>query len=514
MKKRVSGPQLATMALLAVAVAASAFLWSTRVAPRAANHSLGGPLLTPSAAAIDALLLNVRGASYRFDRLPAGGWTLGGALSDDLDPRAMAALVDSLEAAVAGPLLPGTEPGDRRYEFNGPEGVQLTVHRTDGSREDISFGVINPVAGTRYATGAGRRFCFTVPLALRDRVAALPDAVRARQLLPGVEPAGIERITIEGDGATRILERRDGRWWLDAPAGIAAFGPLAGQYNALYDDRRRQDDHGIWLEASPVAVRSLIYEVSELNVREFAPPERTDELSAAWGLAPAWRRVTLTGPGVRPALAGAGGEAGDAPVLAFGPPLDERFAPALRRGHVMVVDREAINTLSMPPEALIDLSALPVQAIAADVIELTYAGQPLLRGSRRGTPDDTDGRQAWLTDLPTADQWNNDEASRHGLVRDLVINLSRQPILTALPPRTSPDPLRDDGRVGVTLTFGSGSAARVLRWDLGWLREPVAGQASAQTAALWTPDTGRLVIIPDALLVNMRNAAELVAARR
>ncbi|MBK7672286.1 MAG: DUF4340 domain-containing protein [bacterium] len=514
MKKRVSGPQLATMALLAVAVAASAFLWSTRVAPRAANHSLGGPLLTPSEAAIDALLLNVRGASYRFDRLPAGGWTLGGALSDDLDPRAMAALVDSLESAVAGPLLPGTEPGDRRYEFNGPEGVQLTVHRTDGSREDIAFGVVNPVAGTRYATGAGRRFCFTVPLALRDRVAALPDAVRARQLLPGVAPAGIERITIEGDGATRIVERRDGRWWLDAPAGAAAFGPLAGQYNALYDDRRRQDDQGTWLEASPVAVRRLIYEVSELNVREFAPPERTDELAAAWGLAPPWRRVTLTGPGVRPALTGAGGEAGTAPVLAFGPPLDERFAPALRRGHVMVVDREAINTLSMPLEALLEFNALPVQAIEADVIEVTYTGRPLLRGSRRGTPDDTDGRQAWLTDVPAAAEWNNDEASRHGLVRDLVVNLSRQPILAALPPRTTPEPLLDDGRVGLALTFGSGNSARVLRWELGWLREPVAGQAAARTAALWTPDTGRLVAIPDALLVNMRNAAELVAARR
>jgi hypothetical protein len=509
MNRRPGGLALASIALIVVAVAALGFLWSTRGGPRASGQALGGPLLEPSPSAIDALLLNVGGRSFRLDLLAGGGWTLTGALVDDVDPQAMAALLEALGTAVAGPLLPGTEPGDRRYAFNGPESVQLTVHRVDDSQSNLSLGDINPVAGTRYASGAGRRFCFTVPAALRDRLASLPDGVRARVLLPGVQPEGVDRITIERENRPGQLVRQDGRWWLRAPDGAAAFGPLAAQYHAQYDDRRRTDADGLWLQASTRAVETLIYEVSDIVVRELAPPQQAAELTAAWGLSPPWRRVTLAGPAVRPALRGAAGEDQGAPALSFGPPLDGRNVPVLRHGQVLVADREATTTLEQPTAVLLDLGALPVYALAADLLEVSFEGRPLLRGSRRGDQDSPDGRVAWLTDEPAADRWSGSEADRNGLVRDLVVNLSRQPIAQALPPVTAPDPLLPRGRVGVELTYGTDGEARALKWELGYPRVPVAGVA----AVLWTPETGRLVAIPEELLVSVRNAAALIAAR-
>ena len=204
MRRRPGNLQLATLGLLAVAVAAGTFLWSTRAgAPGragAANAATGGPLLAPSGTPIDAILVGARGRSVRLEKQATGAWTLSGSLEDDVDQAAVAALVDTLLAARGGPLLPGTEPGDRRYEFNGPEGVQVVVRRADGSTVDFSLGVVNPVTGTRYATGAGRRFCFTVPYALRERLAALPEGVRATVLLPDLDAAAVREVVIEGAG--------------------------------------------------------------------------------------------------------------------------------------------------------------------------------------------------------------------------------------------------------------------------------------------------------------------------
>lgn len=498
----------ASLALLVVAVAAGAFLLSTRTSRPGGDATLGGPLLAPASAPVDALMFARMGRQFRLDRLPAGGWTLGGDASDDVDSRAMEALLDTLATAKAGPMLPGTEPGDRRYEFNGPEGLHLVVHRTDGSREELDLGIVNPVTGTRYASGAGRNFCFSVKAALRDRLAALPELVRARTLLPAVEPANLERITIARDGRSHVLARQDGRWWLLAPDGAAAFGDLAARYQAQYADRQRRDAEGLWLQASSSVVATLVYELTEVLVRDLAPVERTAELSAAWGLDAPWRRVTLAGANLRPSLAGATGDAGASPVLAFGPPLDEQNVPVLRRGNVIIADREAIRTLELPLAALVDFGALPFTAMTADALEIAYEGRVVLRGSRRGEIGASDGRAAWLTDAPAQAGWAGTEAARNGLTRDLVVNLDRQPLIAVLPPCTSPDPLRADGRVRVTLTRGAGGPAETC--ELGWLREPVAGV----TVAMWSPSSGRLVGIGDALPVSVRNLAGILGVPR
>lgn len=498
----------ASLALLVVAVAAGAFLLSTRVNRAGSDATLGGPLLKPASAPVDAILISRLGRQFRLDRLPAGGWTLGGDISDDVDSRAMEALIDTLTAARAGPVLPGTEPGDRRYEFNGPEGLHLVMHRTDGSREELDLGTVNPVTGTRYASGAGRNFCFSVKAALRDRLAALPELVRGRTLLPAVAAANVERLTIERDGGRCVLARREGRWWLLAPDGAASYGDLAARYQAQYADRQQRNVDGLWLQASSSAVATLVYELTEAVIRDLAPAERTAELSTAWGLDAPWRRVTLAGTDLRPTLAGATGDAVAPPVLAFGPPLDDQNVPVLRRGNVVIADREAIRTLEMPVAALVDLGALPSTAMTAAALEIAYEGRVVLRGSRRGEIGASDGRAAWLTDAPAQADWTGTEAARNGLTRDLVVNFDRQAMTAVLPPRTSPDPLRDEGRVRVTLTRGAGVPAETC--ELGWLREPVAGA----TAAMWSPSTGRLVGIGDALPVSVRNLAALVGTPR
>ena len=494
-----------SLALLGVAVAAGAFLLSTRAARTGGDVTRGGPLLAPSPAPVDALLFARQGRQFRLDRLPAGGWTLGGDVSDVVDPVAMAALLDTLAAATAGPLLPGTEPGDRRYDFNGPEALHLVLHRTDGSRAELDLGAVNPVTGMRYASGAGRSFCFTVKPALRDRLAALPELVRGRTLLPSLAPANLDRVTIDREGVLQVLARRDGRWWVLATPGAAPYGDLSARYQALYEDRRRRDAEGTWVQASEAAVQLLVYEVTEAVVRDMAPAERNAELAAAWGLQAPWRRVTLSGTNLMPTLAGAAGDDAGSQVLAFGPPLDDTSVPALRRGNVLVVDREATNSLAMPPAALVDLGALPCVVMAADAVEVSFEGRVVLRGSRRGEAGASDGRAAWLTDLPAPGAWKGDDADRNGLTRDLVVNLDRQQMTAALPPVTSPDPLRADGRVRVVVTRGGGAAP--VACELGWLREPAGGA----TAALWSPDTGRLVGIGDAVLVSVRNLATLVA---
>ncbi len=510
-RRRLSPPLLATLALATVAVAAGAFLWSSRGGTGAAGRATGGLLFAGSQAPTDALILNRGGLTYRFDRVAGGGWTLAGALVDDLDPQAMASLVDSLAAARGGPLLPGTEPEDRRYEFNGDGSLRLTLHREDGTSEDLALGTVNPVTGTRYASGAGRPVCFTVAAALRDRLAALPNSVRARTLAPGLDRGRVDRIVIDRDGQARVLARHDGQWWLLAPEDPAAFGPVAAEYQRLYGDRRRDDAEGRWLRASSRAVELFLFEIAEANVRQLAAPEQTAELVALWQLSPPWRRVTLRGAELRPALRGAPDESGTELSLAFGPRLDERTAPALRRGNVLAVESGALRTLEQPLGSLLDLNALPVDALTADAVTVTWEGRPLLRGSRSGEPGGGDGRQAWLSDDAAAPaDGSGRERDRHGLVRDLMVNLGRQPIVRALPPSRDTDPLRQEGRDVLTLTYGTGASARTSSWELGWLRETSEGAA----AAVWTRDSGQLLAIPDALLVTLRNAAQSAAPRR
>lgn len=514
MRRRPGNLQLATLGLLTVAVAAGAFLWSTRAGTRAgaggATSATGGLLLPPSASPVDAVLVSARGNSVRLERQATGAWTLSGTLEDDADQVAVAALVDTLLAARGGPLLPGTEPGDRRYDFNGPEGVQVLVHRADGSTVDFALGVVNPVTGTRYATGAGRKFCFTVPLALRDRLAALPDGVRATILLPGLVPAAVREVVIEGGDEPVRLSFRDGAWWLAEPADAGRLGPLSAAYQARYDDRRRVDADGRWLRASQAAVRRLVHDLSATTVRELLPAAQADDLAARWQLDPPWRRVRLSGPGLRPHLRGTARGGEDTAELVLGPPLSATQAPVSRNGHVLVAGREAVESLLLPLGALVELGALPLPAREADLVEVDWEGRPLLRGARRGEPDAADGRRAWLADLPAAEGWLGAEADRHGLVRDLVVNLERQRIVAVLPPVTRGNPLRDSGRTVVTLTFGSGPGAQVHRREVGWLREPVDGAR----AAVWDPATGQLLGIPDDLPITMRNAAELAAPRR
>ena len=123
-------PVLPLLILLAVAVAV--LLW-LRAHESGDPFTLGGPLLPVPADEVDGFLLTRLDGQYRFDRHENGTWSLGGAVTDFLSRTYTDRFVGNLALAQGGPLLPGTEVEDRRYEFNGEQAIRLTIFtRTAG----------------------------------------------------------------------------------------------------------------------------------------------------------------------------------------------------------------------------------------------------------------------------------------------------------------------------------------------------------------------------------------------
>ena len=79
--------------------------------------------------------------------------------------------------------------------------------------------------------------------------------------------AGLE-IRVRGDGRTYQLRLRT-----DDPAMAYGGMPrLVQEYQARYDDRREQDDQGLWILASGQALGQMVWEVSETVVRDIKHP--------------------------------------------------------------------------------------------------------------------------------------------------------------------------------------------------------------------------------------------------
>ena len=231
--------------LALVLILAGGWLWKIRSDRPAFDFSLGGPLLTHTPEQIDGLLLTSGGAQYRLDRTGAGVWVLTGAVTDFVEASALEKALKKLASATGGRLLPGTEPEDRRYEFNGPGAIRLTVFTIDGERTSLALGAGNPTTGQFYACGAGRKSCFPVTAEFRQMLAELPATVRNRTLLPSFPLQSVTKVEIRGGRSDTRLERHQGRWWLlvqDQEEGpsLTGLGPLARSYQALYRDRRRE----------------------------------------------------------------------------------------------------------------------------------------------------------------------------------------------------------------------------------------------------------------------------------
>lgn len=513
--------------LAAVLVVAVAVLFLLRRDPAPPDYTLGGELFTAGPGQVTGLVLTRDGVQYRLDRTDGGHWALTGAISDFLDQNAVQQLLQDLTAATGGRLLAGSVPEDRRYEFNGPGAMRLSLLRRDGETESLAIGARNPVTGAFYGSGAGRNACFPVSPGLRDRLAQVPDRLRLSTLLPAFDLDTVVKVELWRGSAPYVLEKRAGRWWLQLPAaGEAVLGPWYRDYTALYDDRRRTDPEGrTWLLAHDQAVRLIMYDSSRVIVKQLVPAGYAPQLDTDLTGPDPWRRVRLTGPGINPDPT-LGPD--DTLELAFGAPLSEDRVPILRQGNLLLAEPEAVTTISEPVSHLLDSSALGLSAAVADSLVLTREGEVLLRAHR----DTAGARPAerfkerpvdfWLTDFMAQDPADMSDRSRHGRSRNLLTNLDRTGILRVFPPSADPAVLQDRERITLTLHFAEGPdvpgmGRGTLTVHIGYLAaehlpagspEPVRHlEDDLPAVGLWLPETGQLVQIPGHVIVTARNWA-------
>jgi len=497
--------------LLLVAVGA---LLVARQREPAVNYTLGGPLFPIDQSEIEGLLVTRQGAQYRLDRVTGETWSLSGAVTDYVDSLSVLKLLGTLTGAIGGPLLPGTDVEDRRYEFNGPEAIRLTVFVAGGEAISLALGTANPIANSFYASGAGRKACFMVPAALHRTLGDLPVSLQARILLPGVFRDRVERVDLRRGNRDFLVERRDGRWWMLMPAeGLSFLGQEVRDYQAMYTDRRTRDEQGVWILASSATMNLLIYQVSDTIVRDIKSPSESATLLELWELDPPWRRVTLTGKGLNP---DPNADSPDQMVIAFGPAQGVDWVPALRRGNVLVTDMVALEVLEQPFGVLAHRTALTFLVLKADTIELQREGRLLLRGERTGVAETTEGRKAWLTEFPEMGLTGLRPVDHHGLSQDLVVDLDRIPILAVLPATSDSAVLADRERVKITVSFGTGEDVRPEVMEFGFLVEDhlpagspplVREEGGLSPVGVWFPASGKLLQIPAQTVVTARNLA-------
>ena len=516
---RNGGARRSVLILTILLLVAAGALFLSRQKESTPDYTLGGPLFPVEPGNIEGLLLTRAGAQIRLDRVDGGFWTLSGAVGDYVDTLAVVKLLDNLVQMQGGPVLPGTEVEDRRYEFNSPGAIRLTLFVTGSDPVSLALGAANPVGGNFYGSGAGREACFMVPAALRKALDGLPVDVQAKILLPGVTRDKVDEIEVRRGGRDFQIKRRAGRWWmLMPPEGPAYLGAEVREYQAMYGDRRDADDEGAWVLASSSEVNKLIYEVSDIIVREIKSPAESAGLVEGLNLDPPWRRVTLKGPGLNH---DPNADSPDRMVIAFGPAMNAEVVPALRRGNVLVTDREALFVLENPIGILAHRTALTYLVLKSDSISLEREGRLILSGSRTGVAVTQEGRSAWLTDFPEAGVAGLAEIDRHGFIHDLVVNLDRLLVLAVLPPTDDAAILLDHERVKVTVIFGTGDDVRSEIIEFGYLAEDhlpegspplIREEGGMPPSGLWFPQSGKLLQVPPQFIVTARNLANLISA--
>ena len=483
-RRRQRAPRSLWILLILVVAVAGVLIWSSRRGGPTGEHVRGGPLLEVPADRIESVLLTNRTGQYRFDRSDDGVWSLGGAVSDYVAQNRMQTLLEALVTARGGPVIPGSEPEDRRYGFNASAAVRVTVGTTDGRSHRLALGTVNPVTGRYYASGVGRNASFTVDADLRNRLVALPASVQLDILLPLDDRDRVTGLELDLRSAGYRLQRQDDRWWIRPTAPGAPLSSLVADYQRHYDDRRLRDVHGLWYAADFVQVDGLIYDVSALVVRDIPPLAEAGALRIETGLdRPAWH-VALLGEGIDPDPLGGDPDRLEL-SLAFG---TVSGVPVLRRQNLLLVDAGVLRTLNLGPDHLFDVRGLPFRLATADSLHL----------------DGPDGPVIWAA--PTADGWRSypppgyafsDSTRRTGHeAAELVTDLDRLTTLTVLPPTGDRRVLSDDQRLRLTAWFDDAPPATV---EFGLLAPERLSAGSElvdfiedelPAAGIWSPDNG------------------------
>ena len=497
--------------LLAVLVVAVVVILGLRGGRDDSERLLGGPLLDFDPTEVTQIIVTEGGRQHRLVRGEGLAWSLRGALHDWVDPLLLAYRMADLAQAQGGAILAGTVPEDRRYEFNGPQAVRLTLRMTDGREIRLAMGAVNPVTGHVYASGAGRPGCFPVLPETRDLVADLGQSVRVKTLLPRLDPDRLEGMDLVWGTRTLRFERAAGHWWLRVESlDDPALPELARNYQRHYDDRRRTDESGLMVQASRAAVLLFIDDVGASPAQQLAPVESIDLARLSWGLETVWRQVILRGTGLDPDPMA---DDPDLVDIVFGEPLDAKTIGAQRRGLPLLAGATPVLSLERPLHELVDTRALTPRIMDADTVTLAGAGGVLLRaGHDRTVQGRFDGRSEWhAVDqvVSAGDQRDPDDSARF-----LVVELDRLACLAVLPPTADPAVLEAEEQLRLTIVWNDPPDRREYRIGvLNPARVPGSGAALVPTeddtgpVGLWRAADGRLLQIPGGLVVTGRNLA-------
>ena len=479
--------------------------------PDGGERLLGGPLLTLDLVHIQQILVTENGRQHRLVRGEGIPWSLRGALHDWVDPRLLAFRLDDLSRAEGGAVLAGTEPEDRRYEFNGPDAVRLVIRHEDGREVRLALGATNPVTGHVYGSGAGRPGCFPVRKETRDLIEALPQSVRVQTLLPPIDPESLDAIELVWGGRQSRLRQESGRWWLEVAGPDDSLLPaLARAYSGQYDDRWRSVDGVLAIQARRETVELLIHDVSATPASQVVPLDYMEEARTAWGLDRTWRRVTFVGPGVDPDPAA---DDADRMGISFAEPLDATSVGATRRGQPVLGGKTPLQSLELSLSDFVDVRALTLQVMDADTVMLAGVDGPLLRAAHDRTRTGRfDGREEWKA-LPPLSRLGSEEDAQT-TARFFVVELDRLATAAVLPPTSDRRVLQDDERLRLTIVWNDPPHRE--EYEVGvlapqWLPAGAPPLVEAPKdpgpVGLWRPADGRLLQIPSGLVITGRNLA-------
>jgi len=498
------------LSILLLVSASALFLLNRRSS--SSDLVLGGSLFELENTTIDGFLLTRDGGQYRFQKNDAGYWTLRGGVVDYLDQDAVSAFLRDLGLGEGGRIMAGTEIEDRRYDFNGPQSMRLTVFTTDGRQQKLSVGASNPVTGFYYASGVGRPGCFPVTEIFRNRLAALPASLQSPQLLPKFDRHLITRVELFYGAEHHVLQKFDGRWWLKQPeTGLGSWGEEARAYHQFYSDRVIVKDEETWLLASRSRVHQVIYESSEIIINDTPDPRMAQARLQEFELDPPWRQVKLHGTGINPDFTES---SADVLEIALGMALEDKRVPVLRRGNVLMTEGEALTMLSGSLTNFLDVGAVSFLVADCDSLWGRREGKTLLHAVRGEEPIVQPGLQrrpaveSWLTVYPTRSQRPKlGETSHNGISRNLIINLDRLEILKVLPPTDDARVLLDTERVVFEIHNGDS----MVNLEFGFLNEDLISDDlitppdGLRPVGLWRPDTGQLLQVPGHPVVTMRS---------
>lgn len=476
------------------------------------DFTLGGRVFPIAAEDIMVMHLTKENKEYRFERFGPNGWSLNGAVSDYLDASAMTDLVGFLSSIEGGRVLPGTAAEDRRYAFDSSESIRLVVFATEGREVRLALGVQNPVTGGVYASGAGRPGCFPVGQGLRNRLRALPISVQEKNLLPPFDQTTLTEVNVWRGSEMLSLKPADSRWWIKEPAdGLAQLGVAFRNYHEVYGDRRVLRDGQAWLLAEPRVVEKLLYEASQVLVRDIITTEDSPGRMEEWSLLPPWREIVFHGPAInQDPLAGPPDELS----LSFGPPLENDYIPFIRQGNLMLSDKMAALTLGEPLGKWVDTGALPFRVEMGDSLHIAGDGNVALSAY----PGDDNDISRWVGRISSQGKAALDERGNQNAIESLITNLDRMNFFQVLPPTDNAEVLAETERVHLTFWSSKEGLVGPRKIEFGWLdldhlsadhatraTKLAAEEDGQRPAGMWIPGTGKLLQVPAHLVIRFRN---------